>query len=285
MNRESFIRYPADVLHDILHGKSEAIEFPTFDIDPRTMQTRKIHAFLYIPERLPKDPSKRRAIVTAFYGGENKFAVDYQILLQAGFIVLSPAVRGSWGFGAEYYALNDRDLGGNEIIDLIYAGRYLARRFEMNEPQIGLQGGSHGGYCSMRAATFPSEVNNRTESFQWGFAISSFGISNIIDYYHTCNIPDWVLQKAGNPETEQEKLMDRSPVSHADKAIGPILMVHGENDNRVPVDQSRQMAAALSKAGKPYTFVELPGQGHGWRGLAQNLLYYSAVFEFLDRLD
>lgn len=285
INRESFICYPEELKGKIIQGKTEAIEYETFDIDSKTNAKRKIHSFLSIPDNLPKDHSKRRAIITAFYGGENRFVADYQILMQAGFIVLSPAVRGSWGFGAEYYALNDRDLGGNEIIDLIYAGRYLAERFGMNENQIGLQGGSHGGYCSMRAATFPSEVNGRRESFKWGFAISSFGISNIVDYHRTCNIPDWVLQKAGDPETEREKLMDRSPVTHADKAIGPILLVHGENDNRVPVDQSRQMAIALSAAQKPYTYIELPGQGHGWRGLAQNISYYSAVFEFLSQLD
>ena len=79
--------------------------------------------------------------------------------------------------------------------------------------------------------------------------------------------------------------MDRSPVMHADKATGPILLVHGENDNRVPVDQSRQMARALADAGKPFSYVELPGQGHGWRGLAENLRYYSAVFEFFNGLD
>jgi len=196
---------------------------------------------------------------------------------------MSPSVRGSWGFGADFYSLNDRDLGGNEIIDLIYGGRYLCRQFGMSESQIGLIGGSHGGYCAMRGLTFPEEVNGKKESFQWGFAISSFGISNIIDYYKTCNIPDWVLQKAGDPESEADKLMARSPILNAQHATGPLLLIHGENDNRVPVDQSRQMATAMKKAGKPYTFIEIPGQGHGWKGLTENITYFREVFAFLSR--
>ncbi len=279
-----FIRYPDNLLKQIVHGKAEAITFPTFDTDPATGKTRQIHAFVFTPDRLPENPCDRKAVITAFYGGDNYFNKEYQILLQAGFIVMSPAVRGSWGFGADFYSLNDRDLGGNEIIDLIYGARYLCKRFDLEEHQVGLTGGSHGGYCAMRGLTYPDGVNGHHEHFNFGFAIASFGISNIIDYYHTCNIPDWVLQKAGDPETEKEKLMDRSPVSHADKSTGKLLLVHGENDNRVPVDQSRQMAEAMKKAGKPYTYLEIPGQGHGWKGIRENLTYFKSVFDFLSNV-
>ena len=276
------LQYPQNLLKKILHGTAEAIKYPTFDIDADTGKTRMIHGFLLVPNNLPEKVEDRRAIIEAFYGGENFYNRNYQVLLEAGIIVFSPAVRGSWGFGADYYSLNDKDLGGNEIIDLIFAGRYLCEKFGLSEQQVGLTGGSHGGYCSTRALTFPEEVNGRREFFNWGFAISEFGISNIIDYYETCNIPDWVLQKAGDPKTEKEKLMDRSPLMHAHRATGPLFLIHGENDNRVPVDQSRQMAEAMKKAGKTYTYVELPGQGHGWSGLGENLKYFQALFTFLN---
>ncbi|HPQ38958.1 MAG TPA: prolyl oligopeptidase family serine peptidase [bacterium] len=279
-----FIQYPVELLSQIVHGKGEAVTYPTFDTDETTGDIRQIHAFVFVPDRMPENPAERRAVITAFYGGDNYFNKEYQIFLQAGFIVMSPAVRGSWGFGADFYSLNDRDLGGNEIIDLIYGARYLCRRFDLEEHQVGLSGGSHGGYCAMRGLTYPDGVNGHHEHFNFGFAISSFGISNIIDYYHTCNIPDWVLQKAGNPETEADMLNDRSPVYHAGKATGKLLLVHGENDNRVPVDQSRQMAAAMESAGKPYTYLEIPGQGHGWKGLNENVTYFRAVFDFLSNL-
>lgn len=284
MEKIPFIRYPEFLLDQIIHGKAEAVHYPTFDIDPSTSKSREIHAFVFIPRDMPRNPADRKAMITAFYGGDNIFSKDYQIFLQAGFIVMSPAVRGSWGFGAEFYSLNDRDLGGNEIIDLIYGARYLCERFGLKEHQVGLTGGSHGGYCAMRGLTYPDGVNGHHEHFDFGFAIAAFGISNIIDYYHTCNIPDWVLQKAGDPETEEAKLKDRSPVYHADKATGKLLLVHGENDNRVPVEQSRQMARAMEAAGKSYTYLEIPGQGHGWKGLRESLIYYKAMFDFVSAL-
>lgn len=280
---EDRITYPAALLEKTIHGEYEAIQYQTFDKNPETGKRRKLHAFLLIPENLPEDPSERRAIITAFYGGHNQFSTRYQILLEAGFIILSPAIRGSFGFGKDFYALIDGDLGGNEVIDLIYGARYLMDRFNLeSESQIGLQGGSHGGYEAMRALTFPPKVNGREEHFDWGFAISDYGISNLIDYYETCNIPDWVTQKAGDPETEHEKLMDRSPVSHADHATGPLLLAHGEYDNRVPVEQSRQMAEAMEEADNPYRFEEFSDQGHGWEGLEENLRYYRVVFDFLE---
>lgn len=282
---DTLVTYPEELLEKVVHGSYEPVKYETFDIDSETGETRKIHAFLLIPDDLPEAPQNQRAVITAFYGGRNRYSIRYQILLEAGFIVLSPAIRGSFGFGRKYYALIDKDLGGNEVFDLIYGARYLKQRFNLpNEEQIGLEGGSHGGYEAMRALTFPKEVNERQESFKWGFAISDYGISNLIDYYETCNIPDWVEQKAGDPETEKDKLMNRSPVTHAEKASGPLFLAHGENDNRVPVEQSEQMANAMEKAEKPYRFEKFIDQGHGWEGLEENLDYYNALFDFLSEV-
>ena len=283
--RVPFVRYPDELLDQVVRGTAEAIRYRTFDVDRRTGSRRELHAFLFVPRELHADPAERRAIVIAFYGGENSYSAKTHILMQAGFIVLRPAVRGSWGFGAEFYALNNRDLGGNYIVDLIYGARVLQQRFGLKESQIGLIGSSHGGYAAMRALTRPDDVNGVREHFNWGFAISESGMSNVMDYYRTCNLPDWVLQRAGDPATEHEMLMDRSPVTHAHLATGPLLLIHGERDSRVPVDQSRQMAKAMETAGKPFTYVEFPGQGHGWRGLRENLAYYRELFRFLNELD
>lgn len=274
---------PPTVARQIEQCDVERVSIPTFDVDARTGRTRLLHGYLQTPRNPPRDPSRRFALVEAFYGGENEFDVRAQIFCAAGGMVLSPAIRGSAGFGAEFAALNDHDLGGNEVFDLIYSGRYLVRRFGLRERQIGLFGASHGGYEVMRAVTFPPEVNGRRESFQWGFGLSWFGFSNIVTFFERCNIPDWVLLEAGDPRTEREKLLDRSPVTHAARAVAPLLLLHGENDNRVPVEESRQMAAALRAAGKRVTYVEFPGQGHGLKGLANQYRVWTAVFAFLSR--
>ena len=101
-----------------------------------------------------------------------------QILCAAGFIVVSPAVRGSTGFGRDFHALNDKDLGGDEIVDLFHVARWLETRTGLSARRIGVYGGSHGGYATMRAMTFPPETNGtKRAAIAFGFGMSHAGFS------------------------------------------------------------------------------------------------------------
>lgn len=265
----------------IVHTDVERVEYSTFDIDPATGKPRMLHAFLYSPkDPLPKD--KQVVMIQSFYGGENEFNTSYQILANAGIHVLSPSPRGSSGFGLEFASLNDKDLGGNEIIDVIYAAKFVSEKLDIPPSRIGVFGGSHGGYATMRLLTFPGEINGNEANFDWGFGISHAGFSDIIHFYKTCNIPDWVTLEAGDPETEAPKLKDRSPLYHADKMVGKLLLTHGTNDSRVPIEGSRWMADSLLKYQKDVTLVEFKEQGHGIKGLENNVRRYETWFRFLE---
>ena len=117
-------------------------------------------------------------------------------------------------------------------------------------------------------------------SFDFGFGWSHAGFSNILTFYETCNIPDWVVKEAGDPETEADKLLDRSPISHVERLEAPILLTHGSNDWRVPPDESRRFVEKAEALGKPVTYVEFEGQGHGIRGFENLVRYYQAVLDF-----
>lgn len=276
------IRLPDSYLAAIQQCDAERVEFPTFDIDPATGEPRMLHAFLYTPREERKDPEARLAVITSFYGGGNRFSTGTQVFCEAGISWLSPAVRGSFGFGKEFMALNDRDLGGDEIIDLFYGARFLEHELGLDPRQIGVAGGSHGGYATMRALTFPPETNGRGEDYDFGFGMSHAGFSSIVSFYDATNIPDWIILEAGDPVTEREKLLDRSPISHVDLLDSPILLTHGSNDNRVGVTESRSFVEAARQLEKPVTYVEFEGQGHGISGLENQVNYYQTQFDFLE---
>jgi len=179
-------------------------------------------------------------------------------------------------------ALNDRDLGGDEIIDLFYGARFLEQAFGFEPEQIGVAGGSHGGYATMRALTFPPETNGRNEAYALGFGLSHAGFSSIVTFYDATNIPDWIILEAGDPKTEADKLADRSPLTHAGRLESPLLLTHGSNDNRVGVTESRQFYEAAQALDRPVTYVEFEGQGHGIRGLENLVDYYGVQFDFLE---
>lgn len=278
------IRLPDDYANAIQQCDVERVAFPTFDIDPATGETRMLHAFLMTPKVPRENSALDLAVITSFYGGGNSFSTTQQVFCEAGISWLSPAVRGSSGFGKDFMALNDRDLGGDEIIDLFHAARFLEKKLGLSPSQIGVAGGSHGGYATMRALTFPPYTNERNEDYDFGFGMSHAGFSSIVTFYEATNIPDWIVLEAGDPASEREKLEDRSPINHIDRLDSPLLLTHGENDSRVEVSESRQFAAKAREMGKPVTYVEFEGQGHGITGLRNNVAYFQARFNFLRKV-
>lgn len=281
--QEVIVDLPEATKTTMVASKAEKLSIPTFDIDPATGKTRMIHAYLMVPDNpLPADQA--RLMVMSFYGGDNAYDVEHQIFTAAGMYVLSASPRGSSGFGRDYAALNDHDLGGNETIDMIYCAKYVSDMLGIPAERVGCFGMSHGGYETMRLMTFPGEVNGFKASFPFGFGVAVAGFSDIIyEHYHT-NIPDWDYLEAGDPVTEKEKLMDRSPINHVDKISGPLLLIHGDHDDRVDIGGSQMLYDALKEQGSPVEFLIMEGQGHGYKGIDNQMRYYSTILDFISRV-
>jgi len=263
--------------------EASAVTIPTFDKDPATGKTRQLHAFLLEPREPLPEPTQRLAMITAFYGGANRYSTFDQIMCAAGITVISPAVRGSRGFGKAFYSLNDKDLGGDEIVDLFHVARWVEARLGLDARHIGVYGGSHGGYATMRALTFPPATNRRNDLYPFGFGLAHAGFSDIKTFYDATNIPDWVVLESGDPNDEKDlaKMIDRSPLTHVDRLRAPLLVTHGSQDWRVPVDESRQFVEKAKAMGLPVQYVEFEGQGHHIEGLGLQAQAYQIRFDFL----
>ena len=278
---ETVMDIPDDLKEKLVYSTVERLEIPTFDVDSLTGKQRILHAYLFKPKN-PLPENKSLLMVESFYGGENRYSSEYQILNQAGIYVLSASPRGSAGFGRDFAAMNDHDLGGNETLDMIYVSRYVADKLNIPSQRVGVFGMSHGGYETMRLMTFPGEVNGYKAKFPFGFGIETAGFCDIIWQHHHSNIPDWTALEAGDPVKDSLKLVDRSPITHADKITGPLLLIHGDHDNRVDIGGSQFMADKLKELGKTYRFVKFPGLGHGIKGVENNRKYYSECFDFIE---
>jgi dipeptidyl aminopeptidase/acylaminoacyl peptidase len=272
-----------DVERSLVACRASAVRIPTFDVDRATGKPRELHAFLLEPRQPLEDPRQRLALVTAFYGGENRYSVLDQIMCAAGLTVVSPAVRGSDGFGKDFFALNDEDLGGDEIVDLFWVARWMEKRLGLPAARIGVYGGSHGGYATMRALTFPPGTNKRNDFYPFGFGMAHAGFSDIESFYRATNIPDWVVLESGDPNVPAElaRMRDRSPLTHVERLRAPLLVTHGSQDWRVPVDESRRFVEKAKAAGLPVQYVEFEGQGHHIEGLALQGTAYQVRLDFL----
>ncbi len=282
LEQSILVDLPEDTRKSMISSHAEKLSIPTFDTDPATGKTRMLHAYLMVPDNpLPADEA--RLMVMSFYGGGNSYDMEHQIFTAAGMYVLSASPRGSSGFGRDFEALNDHDLGGNETIDMIYCARYVSEMLGIPPERVGCFGMSHGGYETMRLMTFPGEVNGFKASFPFGFGVAVAGFCDIIwEHYHS-NIPDWDYLEAGDPVNEKEKLMDRSPINHVDKISGPLLLIHGDHDDRVHIGGSQMLYDALKKQGSPVEFLVMKGQGHGYKGIENQMLYYRTILEFIEK--
>jgi dienelactone hydrolase len=278
----------ARAANDLVQCVPEKVSFRTFDGLAAPGENNTLHAWLYRPKK-PLPSEKAMLVVEAFYGGAKPFNSIYplpvaQLFCAAGVHFLSPAPRGSWGMGMQFRQLIRGDLGGNEILDVVAAARWGQQTLGIPAKRIGAYGLSHGGYATMRLLTMPDTINGHPTGFQFGFGISDAGISNLLRHAKNSNIRGWSVELMGDaPENDPAKWLDRSPETQAARATGPLLLLHGTNDNRVRMIESQSMAEKLREHGKPVTYIALPGAAHGTAPVPQLETYWRAVFRFLEQ--
>jgi dipeptidyl aminopeptidase/acylaminoacyl peptidase len=208
------------------------------------------------------------------------FNSNHQWLANRGYAVLSVNYRGSTGFGKAFIAAADREWGGRMHDDLIDAVDWAVAQGIADPRRVGFFGASYGGYSALMAATKTPEV--------FACIVDVFGISNLITFMATIP-PYWGpwfsvwKNRLGDPDTEAGRafLIERSPLTHIDRASRPILIAQGMRDVRVVAAESEQMVTALKNRGVPVTYVTFPDEGHGFVRPDNRLAFYAVAEAFL----
>ena len=195
--------------------------------------------------------SGRLPMVLVIHGGPYPrdvwgFNSTHQWLANRGYAVLSVNYRGSTGFGKAFVTAADREWGGKMHDDLIDAVDWAVAQGIADPKRVGFLGGSYGGYSALTAATKTPEV--------FACIVDVFGISNLITFMATIP-PYWGpwfsvwKNRLGDPDTEAGRafLIERSPLTHIDRVVRPILIGQGMRDVRVVAAESEQMVAALKQ--------------------------------------
>jgi dipeptidyl aminopeptidase/acylaminoacyl peptidase len=178
-----------------------------------------------------------------------------------GYVVMYPNVRGSTGYGAEFRDACLKDWGGKDLEDWAAGRQYLIDNYSADPDRIAITGGSYGGYATLIS------VGRKPDLWKLGAAIVP--ISNLQSLYAD-DLPHfkyYLRQQMGDPVKDKELWEERSPITYADSVTAKMLLLHGENDPRCPVAESRNYVEALKNAGKvegeDFEYVEIKGQGHG----------------------
>ena len=203
---------------------------------------------------------------------------EAQWLANRGYLCIQVNYRGSTGYGKAFVNAGDREWGGKMHDDLIDTVRYVVEQGWADPDRTAIYGGSYGGYAALVGAAFTPDV--------FRCAVDIVGPSNLKTLLESIP-PYWAPMKAdlykrvGNPETDQEFLWSRSPLSRARDIRIPLLIAQGANDPRVKQAESEQIVAALAEAGIDYEYMLFPDEGHGFAKPENRLKFYAAAERFL----
>ncbi len=259
---------PADLV------ESDEVSFKSFD-------GLEIPCLLWKPHEV--SPIHKAPALVWVHGGpagqtRKGYAGAVQFLVNHGYVVLAVNHRGSLGYGPEFAAAADRRQGREPLWDCVEAKRYLATLEYVDSNNIGIMGGSFGGYMALAALTF------HPEEFSAGVCIA--GTSNWIRKLES--MPPESLtrklyyEKVGDPSTDVEMLRAISPVFHAKNITKPLMVIQGAKDPRVERRESDDIVAAVRSNGGIVEYLVIDDEAHGFRKRANMIRAYSAILKFLD---
>jgi dipeptidyl aminopeptidase/acylaminoacyl peptidase len=248
----------------------ELVSYPTFD-------GREIPAWLYRPEAEGKVP-----VVLSIHGGPEAqekplYQPLYQYLLSRGIAVLATNIRGSTGYGKSYQRLVQRDWGGGDMQDWEHAVKWLHEQDWVEKGKIGVHGGSYGGFAVLTCVT-------RLPQY-WAAAVDIFGPSNLVTFAKAVP-PTWkrfIARFVGDPETEADFLMERSPITYVENVQAPLLVIQGATDPRVVKGESDQLVEKLESLGREVEYVVFDDEGHGFTKRPNELKAYSLAAAWLEK--
>lgn len=240
----------------------------------------EISGFLYLPHDALRN-SNLPCIIDIHGGPESQSDIGfnslYQYFLGKGYVVFAPNVRGSRGKGKYFASLDNNRLRENSVADIAEFTKYLISTGYVNKEKIIVMGGSYGGYMTLACLTLYPEL--------FAAGINKVGISNFITF-----LSNTAEYRRENREAEYGSLSydfgfleSISPINKVDRIKAPLLLIHGENDPRVPVNEAEQIYEAIKSRGGVVEFLKFEDEGHSLSRSDNRLTAYVKMVEFIDK--
>lgn len=268
-------------------GKADPMFFVTPEYAKyKSFDELEIPAVLYKPKNIPEGQTHPALIMV--HGGPTaqyslRFNMMGQILANGGYVLLQPNVRGSTGYGRKFQDMNLMDWGGGDLEDVVAGVNYLKSLPYVDKARIGIFGGSYGGFMTFLAVTKKPEF--------WVAACAWIGISHLKTFYKRSkpHFKYFIRMHMGDPDKNSELWEDRSALNFIQNIRCPILIVHGVNDPRCPVEESRQFRDKLvelgKKEGEDFEYVEFGEEGHGaYTDMTMRTRTFKILLDFFNRI-
>ncbi len=245
-------------LPDLPIGKTEVVRWKTED-------GFEIEGLLTYP--VGYEAGKRVPFVLLIHGGPMGVFTDlflgaggrYPIAAFAarGYAVLRPNPRGSSGYGKKFRMANYGDWGGGDYEDIMAGADHVIEMGIADAQRMAVMGWSYGGFMT-------SWVITHTNRFK--AACVGAAVTNLWSFTGTSDIPNFLPDYfAGEPWERFQAYRDHSPMSFVKGVTTPSLILHGEQDLRVPISQGFELYNALKRQGVKTKMVVYPRTPHAPR--------------------
>ena len=223
--------------------------------------TTRVQGWLMLPKDY--DPAKKYPLIVSVHGGpswacNSKWQAggmgDVTAASLLGWFVLCPNPRGSYGQGEVFTQGNVKDFGGGDYRDIMAGVDAIAKQFPIDEKRIGIRGHSYGGYMAMWA---------ETQTTRFAAVVAGAGLSDWLSYYGLNDIDEWMIPFFGASIYDDPAVYRKSdPIQFVKKVKTPTLILVGERDGEVPMEQSLEWYHALESMKVPAEMVVYRGEGH-----------------------
>jgi dipeptidyl aminopeptidase/acylaminoacyl peptidase len=197
-----------------------------------------------------------------------------EIFAAAGYVVVMPNPRGSVGYGQRFTDEINQDWGGRAYDDIMAVVDYVASQPYADADRMAAAGGSYGGYMV-------DWMLGHTQRFK--ALITHAGVYDLRSESGATEelwFPIWEFH--GMPWDDPELYEKWSPSTYVKDFKTPTLVIHGEQDFRVPYTQGLQLFTALQMQKVPSKLLLFPDEGH-WILKPQNtVLWYNTFLTWID---
>lgn len=241
----------------------------------------KIPMFVRRPKTCSSGPCP---VIVSFHGGPEGmsspgFSAYSQLFVDAGFTLVTPNVRGSEGYGRKWLDADNGSKRLDVVTDIEDCAIHLKKAWAKNgvAPKIGVTGGSYGGYSAQLAMT------RFAGAFDAG--VAEVGMSNLLTFMMNTAPYRRILRanEYGDPEKDKDILLNLSPITYVDNIKGPLLIIQGANDPRVPVGEALQMYEAVKAKGLDTELIIYPDEGHGSSKRSNQVLSIGHTLRFFEK--
>ena len=254
LNEDGLQRFSAvnrDLMADIVTG---AVKKYTFQAEDGT----DIDTFVVFPPGY--EEGKRYPAVLHTHGGpwaqwDWRFNYESQMFAAAGYVVVMPNFRGSFGYGQAFADTLVGKWGDIDYVDSMAAMDFAIEKLWVDGQRMATYGWSWGGFLT-------NHIITKTDRFK--AAISGASETLVAANYGHDEWQRLWDEELGSPwlEENRQKWDQVSPFYSLHKVTTPTLIVGGEDDWNMPILNSEQLYIALRRQGVPTQLVVYPGQGH-----------------------